>query len=473
MDDVTKRLIEDKENPLREFLFILFERKKIVLSIFLPVSIVCLILALALPPTYRASAKFSLLVRQALDPLQQERTYDYKNIARRYLQEQKEIILSYRVLERVAEKSFPGARPEEIPKLVDKVRENLDVTPPGGESFEETSVYYLSYKGSDPHQVAAIAKNAADAYLEVFDEISKAKSEYSVEFFKEQSSKLYADMVEKERQLREYETEQAASLFEILNLGSNQVSVELAPSALLTSFMRKYHELQEEFAGLNAAIEEMEEESKQSGIPVVPTEMDQTGRTVSLYKNKVAQLQILMNEMKSQFTTQFGPLKQTKDELQLTVDSMKEELGRSIRAQKMNAQTIAARLQELERIIAALQERIRTTAKERSVYEHKRQAYQLAKDAYVYVTNQMEQARLANALHNSKQNLTLVDAPVVPLKPFKPDRGMIAALGFIAGLCIGIAAAVTVDYLDHTIKRPRDIERYLDVPILGSVPKVG
>jgi capsular polysaccharide biosynthesis protein len=30
-----------------------------------------------------------------------------------------------------------------------------------------------------------------------------------------------------------------------------------------------------------------------------------------------------------------------------------------------------------------------------------------------------------------------------------------------------------VDYFDHTIKKPQDIERYLNVPMLGSIPKVG
>ncbi len=461
------------ENALREFLFILFERKRIVISIFLPVFLVSLLIAILLPSTYRSSAKFSLFVPQTLDPLQQEKTYDYKNIVRRSLQEQKELILSGRVLQKVVEKSFPGISPEAVPKRAEELREQIEVTPPGGESFEETSVYYVSFKGGNPKRVAEITRNIAGAYLEVYDEISKSRSDYSVDFFREQAAGLYAKMMEKDKNLRDYETEQALALVEILNLDTDQVSVEVGPTALLTQFLRKYHDLQEELAGLNAAIEGLEEETKNNAIPAVPTEMDQAGRTIAVYKNKVAQLQILMNEMKSQFTGQFGPLKQAEKELNLNVDSLKEELGRTIRAQKTNAQAIAARLQELEKTISLLQERIRATAQERSIYEQKRQEYRLAKDAYVNISNQMEQARLANALHNSKQNVTLVDEPSVPLEPFKPDRMAIILLGFFAALCLGIAGAVTTDYFDHTIKKPLDIERFLNVPILGSVPKVG
>ncbi len=465
--------LQHKENALREFLFILFERKKIVLAIFIPVFVCSVLMALLLPSQYRASAKFSLFVPQALDPLQQEKTYDYKNIVRRSLQEQKELVISGRVMEKVVAKLFPDAKPEDLPNLMEDIRNQLEVTPPGGETFEETSVFYVSFKGNNAKRVAEVTRSIAAAYLAVYDEISKSRTDYSLDFFKEQAARLHADMMAKDKNLRDYETEQALALVEILNLDTDQTSIEVGPNALLTQFLRKYHDLQEELAGLNVAIEGLEQEAKGNIIPAVPTEMDQAGRTIAVYKTKLAQLQILMNEMKSQFTGQFGPLKQAEKELNLNVDSLKEELERTIRAQKMNAQAIAARLQELERIIDQLQDRIRTTAQERSVYEHKRQEYRLAKDAYVNVSNQMEQARLANALNNAKQNLTLVDAPAVPLSPFKPDRPAIIILGFFAGIFLGVAAAVTMDYFDHTIKKPQDIKRFLDVPILGSVPKVG
>ena len=111
---------DGKENALREFSFIVFERKRLVLSIFIPVFMCALIIAVLLPSTFRSSAKFSLLVSRTLDPLQQERSYDYKNLARRYLEEQKELVASNRVLQKVVEKLFPDIGPENIPKRVDE-----------------------------------------------------------------------------------------------------------------------------------------------------------------------------------------------------------------------------------------------------------------------------------------------------------------------------------------------------------------
>jgi capsular polysaccharide biosynthesis protein len=152
---------------------------------------------------------------------------------------------------------------------------------------------------------------------------------------------------------------------------------------------------------------------------------------------------------------------------------MKQELARTINAQKLNVEVIAAKVQELEKTIKWLQERIRSAVEERSAYEYKRQQYQLAKDAYVNVRNQLEQARLADAVTGSRQRLRILDEPSVPLSPYKPDRLRIIIAGLLAGMLLGVATAVTLDYFDHTIKNPNDVERFLNVPMLGSIPKVG
>jgi len=242
---------------------------------------------------------------------------------------------------------------------------------------------------------------------------------------------------------------------------------------MLTQLTRKYLDFQEELAGLNVAIKGLEQEEKSGAIPAIPADLDQPGRTLTIYKNKVAMLQVLMNEMKSQFTGQFGPIKQAEKELHLNVDSMKQELARTINAQKLNVEVIAAKVQELEKTIKWLQERIRSAVEERSAYEYKRQQYQLAKDAYVNVRNQLEQARLADAVTGSRQRLRILDEPSVPLSPYKPDRLRIIIAGLLAGMLLGVATAVTLDYFDHTIKNPNDVERFLNVPMLGSIPKVG
>ncbi|MCX8043440.1 MAG: hypothetical protein N3B18_04865 [Desulfobacterota bacterium] len=460
------------QNMLREFVFIFFDRIYLIVAIAAAIFVITTAIALVLPPQYRATAKFSMTIPQAIDPLQRETYYDYQNRARRFLQDQKELIFSDRVLQKVADRIYandPASPREKLKRL----REHLEVTPPGGETFEVSSVFYLNFTDSQPRQAAAVAKAIAEAYLETYRELTKARAEYSYAFFTQQSQKLYDDMIAKEKALRDYESRQAVALIEILNLESGKGSnIEVGPNALLTQFEKKYRELQEELAGVTTAINAIEQEVKKDGIPVVLPEMEVTGRAITIFKRQVAQLQIQLNEMKPQFKEQYELFQRIQKELNLNIHSLRNELERTLKAQKITAQSIQARIKEVEGIIENLRSHIKTTAEQKSVYEHLKQEYAIAKDAYLNARNQLEQARLAQALDQEKQNLTLMDMPSIPLQPYKPNRILIIMLGFFSGLFVGIAMALLIDHFDHSIKKPDDIEQFLKLPLLGSVPKI-
>jgi|GEM_PF-480898 len=460
------------QNMLREFVFIFFDRIWLIVAIAATIFMITTAIAMLLPPQYRATAKFSMTIPQAIDPLQRENYYDYQNRARRFLQDQKELIFSDRVLQKVVDRFYtdrPGSSKEKLKQL----RDNLEVTPPGGETFEVSSVFYLTFSDSNPRQAATIAHAIAEAYLEAYREITKARAEYSYAFFNQQSQKLYEDMTAKEQALRDYETRQAVTLIEILNLESGKGSnIEVGPNALLTQFERKYRELQEELAGVTTAINAIEQEVNKEGIPVVLPEMEVTGRAITIFKRQVAQLQIQLNEMKPQFKEQYELFQRIQKELNLNIHSLRNELERTLKAQKITAQSIQARIKEVEGIIESLRSHIKATAEQKSVYEHLKQEYAIAKDAYLNARNQLEQARLAQALNQEKQNLTLMDAPSVPLLPYKPNRIVIIALGFFSGVLLGIASALLVDHFDPSIKKPAHIAQSLKLPLLGSVPKL-
>jgi uncharacterized protein involved in exopolysaccharide biosynthesis len=223
---------------------------------------------------------------------------------------------------------------------------------------------------------------------------------------------------------------------------------------------------------MQASITSLDRESSRSGIPVVLPEMEVTGRAITVFKNKVAQLQIQLNEMKPQFQENFEPMKQIEQELKLSVDSLKKELKRSVTAQQITAQSIRARIGQLEKTIHDLRERIQIVAREKATYQSLLQEFNLAREAYARTSNQMEQARIAQSLNQDKQFLTLIDKPTVPITPFKPNRLLLVLGGLISGIFLGIAAALTVDHFDHRMKTIYEIERHLNIPILGSIPSM-
>lgn len=458
------------QNLVREFTFIFFDRLHLIRLVFLTVVLLCVAAALLLPSVYRATATFSLSIQQSLDPLQQETSYDYRNRTTRFLRDQKELILSNRVLEPVAAEFFKGSSKKNS-KTIESIRRKLVVAPPKGETYEGSTIFQVSYEHRSPQRSAEITEAIARSYLAAYGEVARERSDYSYEFFTSQTEKLREEMVRRESELREYETKQASALVEILNLGTSSDSKEVGFNTLLTQANQKHHGLQEELAGVNATIMAIEIELKDNNIPVVLPELEVNGSSISMLKNRVAQLQLELNEMKPRFTGEFELVQQLQKTLDLNITLLREEMQRSLRALKISAQSLEAQMQELENIIAQLNLTIQATANEKSVYESLRQEFTIARDAYVHSRTQLEQARLSLSLNQDKQNITLVDRPVPPSKPYSPNRLLIIVLGIVAALFLSIGTALTVDYFDHTIKKPQDIEHYLDAPFLGSVPR--
>ena len=69
-------------------------------------------------------------------------------------------------------------------------------------------------------------------------------------------------------------------------------------------------------------------------------------------------------------------------------------------------------------------------------------------------------------------NVQVVDWPSVPVQP-RFTRLFLIILAFVAGGVLAVSTALLLDYFDHRVYVPRDVEAHLDVPVLGSVSRLG
>jgi non-specific protein-tyrosine kinase len=111
------------------------------------------------------------------------------------------------------------------------------------------------------------------------------------------------------------------------------------------------------------------------------------------------------------------------------------------------------------------------------------QALQVAKDS----ANQEDMRRLQEELSLRRTNLNgflyylqgssvnslrVVEPAVLPLAPIKPKVQQNTALAAIVGLMLAAGAAFLVEYLDDSIRSPRDVEELLEMPALGVVADI-
>lgn len=67
-------------------------------------------------------------------------------------------------------------------------------------------------------------------------------------------------------------------------------------------------------------------------------------------------------------------------------------------------------------------------------------------------------------------NVQIIDKAETPEDPVKPRPMLNMAIAGILGLMIGLGIVFLLEYLDNTLKTPLDIEKHLELPVIGTIP---
>ncbi|MEI7465356.1 MAG: GNVR domain-containing protein [Burkholderiales bacterium] len=82
------------------------------------------------------------------------------------------------------------------------------------------------------------------------------------------------------------------------------------------------------------------------------------------------------------------------------------------------------------------------------------------------------QAQVAEQLERGRkaERFTLIEPPIFPEKPFRPNRTLILMMGVVLALAGGIGAAALRETIDQTVHSARDVIRVMQVPMLAVLP---
>jgi tyrosine-protein kinase Etk/Wzc len=132
-------------------------------------------------------------------------------------------------------------------------------------------------------------------------------------------------------------------------------------------------------------------------------------------------------------------------------------------------------IQTLDAQIAAVNKDIASmTAKVKALPNTEQDLLRLQRDVKVNSTLYLNLLTSSQQLRLVKEgkvgNVRLVDAPVVPERPVKPERALVLAISAILGLLLGMGLALVRNSLRPGIKDPADIESGLGLHVFATVP---
>ena len=67
-------------------------------------------------------------------------------------------------------------------------------------------------------------------------------------------------------------------------------------------------------------------------------------------------------------------------------------------------------------------------------------------------------------------NVKILESVELPKNPVAPNKTMNIAIAFILGMMVGFGMVFLLEYLDNTYKNKEQLEKDLDIPVLGVIP---
>ena len=131
-------------------------------------------------------------------------------------------------------------------------------------------------------------------------------------------------------------------------------------------------------------------------------------------------------------------------------------------------QGIDSQLKEINGEINTMQERIKSLPMIEQNLVRLTREVKVNTDLYTALLNTAQQLKLITV--GKVSNVRLIDAPMPPEKPVKPNRPVILALAVLGGLFLGVLVAFFRKSLYGGIDTPEQVERAVGVPVYATIP---
>ncbi|NOU36881.1 MAG: polysaccharide biosynthesis tyrosine autokinase [Kiritimatiellaceae bacterium] len=459
---------QKKETALHflDYWRVIRSRKEIVLAVLFLVVITGTAYTFTLPKIYAAQSRIQVNNDSVdIDPfnpaMSGARGYDPY-----FLRTQFEIIQSkpilYEVINRLNLQEIWGKNGEKIQKeLAYKILlSSLDVS-----QYRDTNLISLTAKRQDPKEAARIANELADVYRDIrldlkYKEMTRAMDALSRELEKQQEKVDLAQ--QRVEQLRQ---ELDITVLPGSYAGQSENSVE------------KLRLQQLEGDRIAARVEMLVAKARFEQLDAMS---DEDLRTASAYltqdpfveamRSQIKDYDVALTSMLETYGANYPEVKKTqaaRDELIVKLQRALGGIKKGTQAQYIVAKS---KFEALEEELRGVKSSDQDSQRDKFVpFNKAQQEFDIQRSIMTALKSRIAQEGIT--LKVPRTPVEIVDSAEESTRPVSPNLIMNVLLSIFIGLGSGIGLAYFIEYLDTSIKTADDVERWIELPVLGLIPQ--
>jgi uncharacterized protein involved in exopolysaccharide biosynthesis len=251
----------------------------------------------------------------------------------------------------------------------------------------------------------------------------------------------------------------------------DQLEAQVMTLAKSTADNKENARRQDELAKITAELSTMTDEPR----IVVPEEVLKNNDIVNKMKKKLADLIIERNKMSGQFAPTYRQLVDLYIEIARAKLEIIEEMKAEKKALDVKIETLRSEQDEVARQLAVLTTKLDAVSVLLPDYERLKNDLTMARTNYAKMETDLLSAQADEQQARKAITVQVVDEASVPdpERPAIPWTPVYTLIALAVSLLLAMAYAFLADHFDHTLRSIQEAERYLGVPVIGSVSKAG
>jgi succinoglycan biosynthesis transport protein ExoP len=339
-------------------------------------------------------------------------------------------------------------------EVLKKFQERLDVEP-----LKRSRLVEITFESHDAKLAAQVVNALASAYIEQNLDARWEASQRASEWLSQQLLDMKAHLEKSEDELQKY-----ARVNGLLFLETDKGTTE-------NIVAQRLRQLQEELT--KAQAERYSRESlyrlvQEGDFASLPGVFDD--KLMQDLTEKLAELERERSRLITNFNSEYPRVKEIQSQIDESESVLARERERAAARITKEYRAAADREGMLQRAFEEQQRQANLVAEKSVQYQILKREADTNKQLYVGLLEKLKETGVSTSLKAT--NIRVVDPAYPPKKPDRPRIALNLSLALILGLGLGIGAAFLQEHLDNTFKTAEEVERFLRVPALASVPAV-
>src|SRR3984885_11952710 len=339
-------------------------------------------------------------------------------------------------------------------EVLKKFQDRLDVEP-----LKRSRLVEVSFESNDRNLAAQVVNTLASTYIQQNLESRWQASQKASEWLSQQLMGMKSKLEKSEDDLQQYARDNGL-LFLETDKGTSENIVT-----------QRLRQLQEELTKSQA--DRYEKESlyllvQQGDFSSLPGVFN--NKLMQDLTEKLAELERERSRLSSIFNPDYPQVKEIQSQIDESQTTLSGERERAAKAITNDYRAPVGRENMLHQAFKDQQREADLIAEKSVQYNILKREADTNKQLYVGLLEKLKETGVSTSMKAA--NIRVIDPAYPPKKPDSPRVSLNLSLAMLLGLSLGIGAAFLQEHLDNSFKTAGEIERFLQLPALASVPAV-